>query len=381
MTPGRDEGIQGPRRSAKLSYPHGSSTMKLTASLLLGAVVLVSVLCQGYCAEEDLKVNTTVHTEATKAPTTEHSSVTSSRVTTSITSETTHEGTTKTSEATMTTSHEQTTKTSHEPTTTSTESTIRPTSNETSTVTTGTTTEEKSSTMTTTAPLVTTTPRPTLPPQPDKFTWSVTDHKGVVCILLEAGIRLTFNYLTANDTVVRDFAVDVPASNTTIASGMCGHSSQTIILTFFEDWHLSLTFSMNDTTQYDLSVVSLNYKITPDRFPGAKNETGLTNATHTGVMFVTDEHKKFVCVAVQKIYENTNATNELERIETYSLSFEAFRNSTTATFTDMAKHCEQDEVSQLVPIIVGAALGGLIVIVLIAYLIGRKRSRRGYESV
>lgn len=46
--------------------------------------------------------------------------------------------------------------------------------------------------------------------------------------------------------------------------------------------------------------------------------------------------------------------------------------------------CKDDSavaVSNLVPIIVGAALGGLILIVLIAYLIGRRRSRRGYEQV
>jgi len=44
--------------------------------------------------------------------------------------------------------------------------------------------------------------------------------------------------------------------------------------------------------------------------------------------------------------------------------------------------CKDDRaVSNLVPIIVGAALGGLILIVLIAYLIGRRRSRRGYEQV
>lgn len=44
--------------------------------------------------------------------------------------------------------------------------------------------------------------------------------------------------------------------------------------------------------------------------------------------------------------------------------------------------CSDDRaISNLIPIIVGAALGGLILIVLIAYLIGRKRSRRGYEQV
>lgn len=35
----------------------------------------------------------------------------------------------------------------------------------------------------------------------------------------------------------------------------------------------------------------------------------------------------------------------------------------------------------LIPIVVGAALAGLVVIVLLAYLIGRKRSHAGYQSI
>ena len=47
-----------------------------------------------------------------------------------------------------------------------------------------------------------------------------------------------------------------------------------------------------------------------------------------------------------------------------------------------AEYCTADtKVSNLVPIIVGAALAGLVLIVLIAYLIGRSRNKRGYESV
>jgi len=39
-------------------------------------------------------------------------------------------------------------------------------------------------------------------------------------------------------------------------------------------------------------------------------------------------------------------------------------------------------VTDVVPIAVGASLAGLVVIVLIAYLLGRRRSRaRGYQSV
>ena len=40
-----------------------------------------------------------------------------------------------------------------------------------------------------------------------------------------------------------------------------------------------------------------------------------------------------------------------------------------------------DKNSNLIPIIVGACLAVLVVIVLAAYLIGRRRSRNGYQSV
>lgn len=48
-----------------------------------------------------------------------------------------------------------------------------------------------------------------------------------------------------------------------------------------------------------------------------------------------------------------------------------------------AEECAADEkVSDIVPIAVGVALASLIIVVLIAYLVGRRRSRqKGYQSV
>lgn len=46
-----------------------------------------------------------------------------------------------------------------------------------------------------------------------------------------------------------------------------------------------------------------------------------------------------------------------------------------------AEECQLDEDDMLIPIVVGAALAGLVVIVLLAYLIGRKRSHAGYQSI
>ena len=53
-----------------------------------------------------------------------------------------------------------------------------------------------------------------------------------------------------------------------------------------------------------------------------------------------------------------------------------------ATF-DLEKVCQADieKDSNLIPIIVGACLAVLVIIVLAAYLIGRRRSRNGYQSV
>ncbi len=46
-----------------------------------------------------------------------------------------------------------------------------------------------------------------------------------------------------------------------------------------------------------------------------------------------------------------------------------------------AEECQMDQDQMLIPIIVGAALSGLVLIVLIAYLIGRKRSHAGYQTI
>lgn len=45
------------------------------------------------------------------------------------------------------------------------------------------------------------------------------------------------------------------------------------------------------------------------------------------------------------------------------------------------EECLLDQDSMLIPIAVGGALAGLVLIVLIAYLIGRKRSHAGYQTI
>ena len=50
-------------------------------------------------------------------------------------------------------------------------------------------------------------------------------------------------------------------------------------------------------------------------------------------------------------------------------------------FVPSVEECQLDENNMLIPIAVGGALAGLVLIVLIAYLIGRKRSHAGYQTI
>lgn len=47
----------------------------------------------------------------------------------------------------------------------------------------------------------------------------------------------------------------------------------------------------------------------------------------------------------------------------------------------VAVECALDEDDMLIPIIVGAALAVLVLIVILAYLIGRNRSHAGYQTI
>jgi predicted permease len=65
------------------------------------------------------------------------------------------------------------------------------------------------------------------------------------------------------------------------------------------------------------------------------------------------------------------------------IKIKRYVSSTFEFFLILEKVCQADldKDSNLIPIIVGACLATLIVVVLVAYLIGRGRTRTGYQSV
>jgi hypothetical protein len=235
-----------------------------------------------------------------------------------------------------------------------------------------------------------TTRPPTTPtPSPGSSTWFVKDNStGNICILLKAAINLTFTITdrTTNKTKTETENFVIP-DEAVLFDGECGISNSTtqlINLKFYKDWKMTFTFTKKDGS-YSASNLFIFYDL--KNLPG--NKTFPTNESHTvkvkdlSILKVNKDGEYFKCDSPTELYNNHSSTKALVEIHVYSLQLEAFRDSKTPSFNSNGVNCKADSKtpSNLIPIIVGSVLGGLILIVLIAYLISRRKRRSGYESV
>jgi len=122
-------------------------------------------------------------------------------------------------------------------------------------------------------------------------------------------------------------------------------------------------------------------KITPDKknFPNASSSDVIV-ADHRKDDFSTPVTMSYRCK--QNEYLDVEfPNNSTGRFIVSNLQVQAFRDTESANF-DTAKECEAGETPGVVPIAVGCSLAALIIIVLIGYLWGRRRSQaRGYLSM
>jgi lysosomal-associated membrane protein 1/2 len=254
-------------------------------------------------------------------------------------------------------------------------------------------TTRDSTTVSTTTAAASTTTAPT--PPSDKpvtgnwnYTASTTNGTATYCIISHMAVLMTFNYTkTDNKTAVVKYAIPANAAVT----GACGFngSKAYIELTFFEDWTLQLDFKNETTKKYAIEKITLSYSVHDKYFP---NITSTDNKTAEAMLMNQTIGEAplgnvYSCKSEEllKDFTFTPGTNVFLQAMTMSdVKLSAYQNVTTKDdgYTLDYYYCADDSaVNNLVPIIVGAALAGLVLIVLIAYLIGRKRRQTGYESV
>ena len=246
---------------------------------------------------------------------------------------------------------------------------------------------------TTVAPKTTTT---TAPPAPIK-TYGVLNAHNKYCILLTAAVSFRINYKKTDNTtaiVMRE----VPAHGVT-TTGDCdigNMTQQRITLNFNDTWKMDFfisntkaltklsnngdgfsVFQLNLTGLLDSSLNATRHKSF-----SLFNKVNQTTGDGAFAMFLNAPTNKSVnCSEYKQTLGTIDHDDVSISVMLYDVQFQAFGDAKDKHSFFPAQNCKVPG-NDLVPIIVGASLAALVIIVLVAYLIGRARARRtGYQSV
>ncbi|XP_044526445.1 lysosome-associated membrane glycoprotein 1 [Gracilinanus agilis] len=217
---------------------------------------------------------------------------------------------------------------------------------------------------TTTMPVPTPTRTPT-PEIPSVFKYNVSDANGT-CLLASMGLQLNITYVKKDNSSVTTVMNINP--NKTAAGGSC--SPQVAILELHtENSTLTFSFGLNATTsKFFLREISFR-----TFFPDAKEPTfGAVNGSLKELQATVGNSYK--CNAEENVQVTDAFSVNIFRVRVQAFKVEGDKFGSV-------EECLLDENNMLIPIAVGGALAGLVLIVLIAYLIGRKRSHAGYQTI
>ncbi|XP_002158873.3 lysosome-associated membrane glycoprotein 1 isoform X1 [Hydra vulgaris] len=206
------------------------------------------------------------------------------------------------------------------------------------------------------------TPPPT--PDPNMLVFQFPKN-GTPCIKFEGEIELT---ISGNKLV--DFFINRDDS----VIGSCIGLPNVTLTDKTHD--ISLTMSFN-RTQSHWQLVNIQVKDNNNTLM----ESAASNSINIPVLMASINNS-YTCNDKLEVIQEDMEKNQVKVIFT-KLRVQAYL--TSASFSNSTDTCPSksspEKTSSVVPIAVGGALAGLIVIVLVAYLIGRRRGNRGYQKV
>ena len=260
-------------------------------------------------------------------------------------------------------------------------STIVSISTHVTTITPKSTTTKPAPTTTSSPDIVSTTPStPVVPPgTPGKW---VVNGTTKVCVVLQMAVSFNVSY-DVNHTISHK-TFDMPIDNvTTTANGSCGSLEDQLTLTWsaknISNGSMTLHFVKNDTTKH-YSLHHLEVILSPADFPNTTFKQPIV-LVHNESNFIVGVSNSYRCLKQQKLDLKRNDTKEAAGYLSVSgLQFQAFKADNSTVF-GLAKDCAF-ETPDVVPIAVGCTLTGLVIVVLISYLIARRRNQaHGYLSM
>lgn len=207
----------------------------------------------------------------------------------------------------------------------------------------------------TTAPSTTTTPTPT--PTPTVGNYSIRNGN-TTCLLATMGLQLNIT----EEKVPFIFNINPATTNFT---GSCQPQSAQLRLNNSQIKYLDFIFAVKNEKRFYLKEVNVYmYLANGSAFNISNNNLSFWDAP-LGSSYMCNKEQ---VLSVSRAFQ----------INTFNLKVQPF-NVTKGEYST-AQDCSADEDNFLVPIAVGAALGGVLILVLLAYFIGLKRHHTGYEQ-
>jgi len=231
------------------------------------------------------------------------------------------------------------------------------------------------------APTTSTTPAPT------EGSWNWPVDRTPICIKLNLNAEFLITYNTTSGKP-KTATIDLPIRGVGVTGDCNGYNSseaQWIALSWQDanstDFSLGLNFS-STATAYKVDNITLDYLLSNASFPDVVNPDVPVRAhLLQSVDFLTAQLKDSLQCTVDKDVQLNDANVHGVSFKIENIQLQAYMNTTDNTF-GTAENCVPPHNSDIVPIAVGCALALLVIIVLVAYLIGRRRSRQqGYQSV
>ncbi|WKY14589.1 hypothetical protein Q1695_000269 [Nippostrongylus brasiliensis] len=226
----------------------------------------------------------------------------------------------------------------------------------------------------------------------DSLHWSVKNKDtNKTCIILDNdAVDITVKFTNVENGTIDTYKVSV--NNTQSVMGECAYtyknqSAQMMKVSFFPEgsntsarfaqpWDLVFVFGSEEKKS---AFQLIDYWLVTAPAAGMNSSIEQFNMTATHIDLQGHETDAFKCSATDLSLSNDSV------IEMKNMRVIAFAQLDSDEFSpqQVYEQCLLDSrTSDIVPIVVGACLAGLVVVVLVAYLVGRARAKRqGYASV
>lgn len=201
------------------------------------------------------------------------------------------------------------------------------------------------------------------------------------CLKVNMSVDFEFTYEAMINGTSRNESVTISLSAPLNYNINCtiNNETNTLSIDFNTNWNLLFEYVLDSKQEYSLKTVNLVYEVNKDQFPNVSNSSlGRVNASATDLKaFAATKGNSYKCSAETNIKLDRNVT-----VNVTNYIAQPFLDGKNPDFST-AVECSADTVgtSKLVPIIVGSALAVLVILVLVAYIIGRRKHRPGYQQV